>query len=453
MSVLALKSCGWLVAHLPVPLVRALAWSVGLLVYTFAPWRMRIAHSNLHHAFPDRPRAWRRGVARRSCQRLVEMTLFALASPFFNRQRIRDSFTIPQEFRDAVAREHDQGHGSVFLIPHLTLAEVCAMSPVIDPLFHGTTAVFRPLNQGKVNAWVKRSRERWGCRMLSRKEDLGQVHSTLAKGGKVSLLFDQNAGGAGLLFPFFDRLASATHLPGLLVKRHDAAPFLTFTKRTGFWQVRVEWKLLDRNLSAEELTFASHDALAEYLSESMDQCADWLWLHNRRKNAHTHFKRRFHLNSRKLRLAEYLAHHQHSEPNQGVRYWFRLPRDGSELAALKPHLQSIAQARPDAELSLLGSHEDLRPTETWSFVHKRLRIPNTPIATCRFILQGRKAFPDLYVCLSDHPNDAKLGWLLCIPQRFGWQTGHWTDRCHTHTSGRVPKDKAPWCSFFARFGQ
>ena len=39
---------------------------------------------NLHHAYPERPLAWHRKIARESCRRLIEMGTFALALPWFN---------------------------------------------------------------------------------------------------------------------------------------------------------------------------------------------------------------------------------------------------------------------------------------------------------------------------------------------------------------------------------
>jgi heptosyltransferase II len=445
-----LKFVGWILAHAPTLGVRALAWLLGAILYFGVPWRVRLVHANLHHAFPERSRSWRRAVARKSCHRLAEMALFALASPYFTRQRVLANFNIPQDMRVAVSSEARQGRGSVFMIPHFTLSEMTTMCPVIDPIFDGTLGMFRPLNQGKIDAWVKHVRERWGCRLMSRKDELKQVHAALSDGDHIAILFDQNAGGAGLIFPFFDRLVSATHLPGLFAKRHRMAAFVMFPRRVGFWKVNAEWIMLEQHLSAEEIAFAAHDALAEHLARSADHCADWLWMHNRWKNAHTHFKKRFHLNSRKVRLNEYLAFHGQTETNKHTRYWFRLPGSHDEISSLEPHIHAISDARPDVEITLLGLAHEIEAASSWRDAWKHRLIPETVLARWRFIREMREEYADLYICLSDLPEDARLGWWLGIPQRLGWRTGTWSDRFHSYA---LPASaERSWQVFFSHFG-
>ena len=45
--------------------------------------------SNLDHAFPDRPPAWRRRLARAGSRRLVETAMLSLATPYLSERRIR----------------------------------------------------------------------------------------------------------------------------------------------------------------------------------------------------------------------------------------------------------------------------------------------------------------------------------------------------------------------------
>src|ERR1700722_16305489 len=86
---LALNVLGRLLAITPEPLLRAFAAGGGELILWAAPRRRRLLRSNLHHAFPGRPRAWRRGIARESSRRLVETAMLALAAPFLSDERIR----------------------------------------------------------------------------------------------------------------------------------------------------------------------------------------------------------------------------------------------------------------------------------------------------------------------------------------------------------------------------
>src|ERR1700689_2055797 len=81
---LALNLLGQLVALTPEPVLRACAAVGGELILWVAPRRRRVLRSNLHHAFPGRPRAWRRRIAREPSRRLVETAMLSLAAPFLS---------------------------------------------------------------------------------------------------------------------------------------------------------------------------------------------------------------------------------------------------------------------------------------------------------------------------------------------------------------------------------
>src|SRR5579863_9599691 len=59
---IALKLLGGLIALTPEPILKVLCVAGGELILWGAPRRRRLLRSNLHHAFHDRPRAWRRRI-------------------------------------------------------------------------------------------------------------------------------------------------------------------------------------------------------------------------------------------------------------------------------------------------------------------------------------------------------------------------------------------------------
>lgn len=72
----------------------------------------------------------------------------------------------------------------------------------------------------------KKSRQRFGIEMLSRRDGILDAVKILKNNGCVAVLFDQNAGGAGCESLLFDRLCYTSELAGILTeKRARAAQF------------------------------------------------------------------------------------------------------------------------------------------------------------------------------------------------------------------------------------
>src|SRR5689334_7585877 len=85
----SLKILGWLTAHAPEAVLRILAAALGDFIFFALRRRRRLVLSNLHHAFPEKTRAWHRTIGRESCRRLIETGLLSLATPFLDEQRYR----------------------------------------------------------------------------------------------------------------------------------------------------------------------------------------------------------------------------------------------------------------------------------------------------------------------------------------------------------------------------
>src|SRR5580692_8258576 len=238
---LALNVLGRLLAAAPEPVLEALAALGGELILWLAPRRRRVLRSNLHHAFPARPRAWRRQVARESSRRLVETAMLSLAAPFLSERRIR-RIAVLAPSADAFARDLAARPRPVVLATlHLALWEsqtwLKLLSPVPLPEFG---IIFRPLDNPAADAFVKRTRERHGMRLLSRREGFAQALGILRGNGCVGVLFDQNAGKQGGLTLLFGRVCSSTELPGLLASKFGAELRTFYPRRTAFWRVTFE---------------------------------------------------------------------------------------------------------------------------------------------------------------------------------------------------------------------
>jgi len=220
MVIFLLKFLGWLVAHAPEWLLRGATALLGDGLFWLVPRRRRLILSNLDHAFPGRPRAWYGRMARSCSHRLVETGLLSLATPFLSEHRIRTIARLAPSVENW-ARTRDRA--TVFATLHLALWEsqtwLKRLCPVPLPEFG---IIFRPLDNPAADAYVKRTRERFGMRLLSRKGGFADALKILRGGGCVGVLFDQNAGLQGALTLLFGRVCSTTELPGLLATKFGA---------------------------------------------------------------------------------------------------------------------------------------------------------------------------------------------------------------------------------------
>ncbi len=83
-------------------------------------------------------------------------------------------------------------------------------------------AVYRPLDLAPLDAWVRRTRESHGIRLISKFGAIWRVDRIVAAGYPLAFVADQNGGDRGVFVPFFGRLASTYKSIGLLAMQHGA---------------------------------------------------------------------------------------------------------------------------------------------------------------------------------------------------------------------------------------
>lgn len=83
-------------------------------------------------------------------------------------------------------------------------------------------AVYRPLDLAPLDAWVRRTRESHGIRLISKFGAIWRVDRVVAAGHPLAFVADQNGGDRGVFVPFFGRLASTYKSIGLLAMQHGA---------------------------------------------------------------------------------------------------------------------------------------------------------------------------------------------------------------------------------------
>ena len=147
MLTFAIKLTGWLLAHTPESLLRLLAAGLGDLVFFGFRRRRRLVLSNLHHAFPERPRAWHRRIGRESCRRMIETGFLSLATPFLDETRLREIIAATPELLACYADHRANPTATLICSPHIAYWEAqTSMALVIPGAFPEFGSIFRPLD-------------------------------------------------------------------------------------------------------------------------------------------------------------------------------------------------------------------------------------------------------------------------------------------------------------------
>jgi heptosyltransferase II len=413
-----LSTLGWLIAHTPERLLQGLAGLLGEALWWFAPRRRRLMLSNLNHAFPERPRAWHTRLAREGSRRLIETGLLSLATPYLSEPRIRRLARLSPAVESWARSVAAQPHPVVLATLHLALWEsqtwLKLLSPVALPEFG---IIFRPLDNSAADAYVKRTRERFGMRLLSRRDGFAQALQILRGRGCVGVLFDQNAGLQGNLATLFGRVCSTTELPGLLAAKFGAEVRTFYPRRTGFWRVEFESDPIAHDGTPVGITLALNRWLESALRDE-SLCASWLWAHDRWRNQDIP-ARRFRLEGRRNLLEEDCRTRGWTALPRKTRIWVRMPNWLGDVMIALPLLRALRAGRPDAEITLLAQPAFLPLLRSWRLAEHLVPLPARGLGYFLPFWRRRRDYPDLFVLFTQSWRGDFEAWLTRAPQRFG----------------------------------
>lgn len=389
-------------AHMPSFVLRWICILFGNIAMIILPGRKRILMSNLRHAFPDRKLNWCKKICRENFYRLIELGLLAISLGFLTKRRIRSSFKISASNR---AKFEDLAHsksGAIVLIPHFTLMEGMTL---LRSILHDIDApdigiIYRPFKNASLEKFVKKTREKNGMKLLSRKNGFFEAMKMLRNGGIVGMLFDQNAGDAGCLMNFLGREISSTDLPVLFFKKFAVPIYVLYPRRLGFWRASISIHNLnfDKN-DPKTILFAANKFLEDRLRSSDSECADWLWAHDRWKISN-HERRE---NSSSGRCKDWLkwslAYSHETVVRKTKKIFIRMPNWLGDIVMAVPVVRMLKNFHSDAELTLLAKQEYIGLLKALGISDHVVRLPDHGLLYFMKLFRLADEYPDIYISL------------------------------------------------------
>jgi KDO2-lipid IV(A) lauroyltransferase len=261
--------------------VRAGGTALGLMFYAVDGAHRRIAQRNLATAFPARPAAERRAIARGAFAHFgrlaFELLKFATLSP--QRMLARMEFDGEERSRSAYA----QGKGVLFITGHFGFWELQAMVHALRA--QPVTILARALDNPHLDRLLEQIRERTGNTVVYRRETIRRVMRTLQAGQGVAVLIDQHIMSRDAIYvDFFDRPAATTSAVAALALRTGAPVVPVFALPLGRGRYRMVYEHAveppgpDSSDPVREFTQRCTDVLEMYVRRHPEL---WLWMHRR----------------------------------------------------------------------------------------------------------------------------------------------------------------------------
>ncbi|MBI3885349.1 MAG: hypothetical protein HY302_06425 [Opitutae bacterium] len=435
---LPLQVVGWILAHTPEGLLRGLAWGLARLFYYGVGSRRRLIRANLHHAFPARS---------------------SLAAPFLPPRRITAIVRATPSLTAFYAAQRAQPKATIMCGPHLAHWEVQTAQPLlVDAPFPELGIIFRPLDNPGADAWLKKTRGRFGLKLFSRKEGFQQAVKLLRRQGIVAVLFDQNAGGQGALTLLFDRVCSTSELAGVLASRFGAELWGIYPRYLGFWRVELVMEPVASDGSAEGATVALNRWLERVLRADEKLIPSWLWGHHRWKSQDLP-SQRLRLELKRNFLAADLRARGLAAPPRRTRFWIRLPNWLGDVVMALPLLRAIRAGRPDAEITLVAKPQFLPLLEHLGVADRLRPLPARGAGYFAHFWRLRAEFPDCFFLFTNSARGDLEAWLTGCRQRFGLaRPGKWRpllSHAYAPPAGCVEAQQHQfelWLAFLRHFG-
>jgi KDO2-lipid IV(A) lauroyltransferase len=270
-----------IVRRLPMRTVRRIGAFLGRIAYALDGGHRRIALRNLAAAFPGRPEAERRALARAMFGHfgslLLELLKFAAYAP----DQMRAAVDI--EGAEHARQAFQQGRGVLYFTGHFGYWELLALAQPLT--MHPMAVLVRPLDNPHLNKILEQIRTRTGNSVIYRQGAVRKVLRELSANRAVGLLIDQHLHTRDAVYvDFFRRPAATTSALAALALRTGAIviPVFALPLPDGRYRLVYEHPVTpptaDTADAVREFTQRCTDVLEMYVRRQPEL---WLWMHRR----------------------------------------------------------------------------------------------------------------------------------------------------------------------------
>lgn len=276
------RAIGLQVGLLPMSFVRSLGAALGRVVYYIDRTHRRTALENLGAAFPGRPVAERRALARAMFGHFGSLLLELLKFGSYSREQVLAAVEVEGEGRTRSA--HLQGRGVLYFTGHFGYWEMQAIThPLRHP--HAISVLARPLDNPRLHGLLERIRTRTGNTVIYRQGAVRKMLRDLASNRGIALLIDQHLHTPDAVYvDFFQRPAATTSALAALALRTGATviPVFALPLPGGRYRLIYEHPVdpprADTPDAIREFTQRCTDVLEMYVRRHPEL---WLWMHRR----------------------------------------------------------------------------------------------------------------------------------------------------------------------------
>ncbi|MFC3530755.1 lipid A biosynthesis lauroyl acyltransferase [Vogesella facilis] len=270
----------WLLRLLPLPVIHALAWLLGQIVYCLARERRRVGLINLRLCFPDMSPQARRRLIRRHCVEMMKLLLEYGVVWWSSPERLRRLVEI--RGLEHISRLREAGEDVILFYPHFVAFEICALRLNLElPL----VSVYSHQKNKTLDAQFYQGRNRFdNAFIVSRQESLRSIIKAMRKNHTPFLyLPDQDFGARDSVFVKFFATDAAT-ITGLsrIASLAKAKVVPAIARREGGRFVLDIHPPL-QNFPSDDLT-ADTRAMNAFLEQRILEAPEqYFWLHKRFK--------------------------------------------------------------------------------------------------------------------------------------------------------------------------
>lgn len=265
----------------PDRVVRAMGTTLGFAFYVLDGAHRRIAERNLAMAFPARPAAERKAIARAAFGHFGRLLFDLLKFSTLTPAEIVARVDVDGEER--VRNAYAQKKGVLFITGHFGFWELQALAHAI--LVEPIAVLARALDNPKLNVLLERIRTRTGNSVIYRRGTIRRVMRTLEAGKGVAILIDQHIVSRDAIYvDFFSRPAATTSAVAALALRTGApvVPVFALPQPGGRYRLIYEHPVApprpDTADAIKDFTQRCTDVLEMYVRRNPEL---WLWMHRR----------------------------------------------------------------------------------------------------------------------------------------------------------------------------